>query len=418
MMAALSMSTTAAALFAPKKASWLAVVSHTDPRYGGLSTAVPRAGQDLNASGRFEMSLAAFCAPGEQFRPAGYDDAHQSFWPLSRAEWIVSPALRRRFDDMVQASDGLHLHGLWEASTAVGSRAALRQGRPYVLSAHGMLEPWALANKGWKKRIYAALIERKTVARANCLHALTEAEAAQYRAFGAEGPIAVIPNAVAVPEGLSSTRFFDTYPLLEGKRLLLYLGRLHPKKGLPHLLAAWARVAPKHPEAHLVLAGPDSEGTMESLQHTVTNEGLHDRVTFTGMLGAELKWSALVAAEVFVLPSFSEGLSMGVLEALGAGVPVVVTRNCNMPEVAELGAGWVVEPTAPELEATLEQVLQQSPEENQQMGESGRRLIASRYEPSCVAAQMAEVYDFVLYGRTPRQMKLQQRQEGGRPWHE
>ena len=377
---------------------WLAVVSHTDPRYGGLSSAVPRLSEAVGATGRFEVSLAAFCAPDEQVRPAGFDAAKLGFWPASRRAWLQSGSLRRRFAETVRQADGVHIHGLWEASTAVAGRVARSLGKPYLVSAHGMLEPWALANKRMKKMLYARLVERQIVARAACLHALTMAEAEQYRAFGAKNPIAVIPNAVEAPAQLSPEPFLEAFPQLRGRRLVLFMGRLHPKKGLHLLIEAWAHTSRRHPEAHLVLAGPDSEGTEAKLRAAIAAGGMQGSVLFAGMLDSERKWSALAAAECFVLPSFSEGLSMGALEAMGAGVPVLVTRNCNMPEVTGCDAGWEIGPNAAELAETLDDLLGRSPAENEATGARGAKLITSRYNPRNVASQMADLYEFVQTG--------------------
>ncbi len=382
------------------RSRWLSVVSHTDPRYGGLSTAVPRLGLSLAEVG-YQCSLAAFCAPGEAFRPEGYTDAQLSFWPTSRRQWFQSATLRQQFASTLRAADGVHIHGLWEMSTAVASRQSRREHRPYVLSAHGMLEPWALANKALKKKLYAALLERAHVREAACLHALTEAEARQYREFGARGPIAVVPNAVEVPAGQSSQLFLDAFPHLRGKRLVLFLGRLHPKKGLDLLAEAWLRVGREHPEAVLVLAGPDSEETQAKLEARLAGEIAAGRVIFTGMLSGPMKWSALAAAECFVLPSFSEGLSMSVLEAMGAGVPVLITHACHMPEVTAAGAGWEVDTRAEPLADALHGILSQTTEVNRATGERGAQLVAARYSPARVAEQMAALYEFALHGRRP-----------------
>lgn len=377
---------------------WLAVVSHTDPRYGGLSTAVPRLGLSLAGFGH-HVSLAAFCAPGEEYRPEDYTDAQVTFWPSSRRRWLESGKLRRQFAEVLRAAEGVHIHGLWEMSTAIASRRARREGRPYVLSAHGMLEPWALASKGWKKKAYAALLERAHVRHATCLHALTVAEAGQYREFGGRGPIAIVPNAVEIPEGRSPEMFLESFPGLRGRRLVLFLGRLHPKKGLDLLAEAWLRVGSQHPDAVLVLAGPDSEGTQAKLEARLGSEIAAGRVVLTGMLSGPMKWSALAAAEYFVLPSFSEGLSMSVLEAMGAGVPVLITHACHMPEVTAVGAGWEIEAAAEPLTGALDHVLTLSAEQNQATGEQGARLVADRYSPSRVAEQMSALYDFALSGR-------------------
>ncbi len=385
---------------------WLAVVSHLDPRYGGLSAVVPRLGLSLAESGHM-VSLAAFTAPGEEYRPAGYDDAGLSFWPSSRISWLRSAPLRERFRRLVGAAKGLHIHGIWETSTAVACRAARKAERPYIVSAHGMLEPWALRSKGLKKKLYASLLERTNLNQATCLHALTKVEAKQYRSFGARGPIAVIPNAVEVPPSLSPESFLDAFPELRGKRLILFLGRLHPKKGLDLLAGAWLRVTHEYPDAVLVLAGPDSEGTQARIEAQLHSPGREPNVVFAGMLQGDLKWSALAAAECFVLPSFSEGLSVGVLEALGAGLPVLVTRACNMPEVTRFHAGWEIEPDPEELTQAMRDVLQRTPEQNRATGLNGAELVRTRYHPRHIAAQTAALYDFVLTGKAAACLNIQ-----------
>ena len=385
---------------------WLTVLSHTDPRYGGLSSAVPRLSEAIGSAAHFDMAMAAFCAPGEHVRPEGLREQQLSFWPVSHGPWLKSAALRQQFAAQVREVDGLHIHGLWEASTAMASRTARRLGRPYLLSAHGMLEPWALANKRLKKQIYAGLVERKAVTNAACLHALTEAEAQQYRDFGAQGPVAIIPNAVQVPVELSAEPFFASFPGLRAKRIVLFLGRLHPKKGLDLLASAWGSIARSYPAAHLVLAGPDTLGTAAKLDHVFTAQGCENTVTFTGMLDEESKWSALAAAELFVLPSYSEGLSMGTLEALGAGVPVIVTRHCHMPDVTRQELGWEIEADVEALTAALNNALQSTPAQNKETGLRGSEWITKRYHPQYVATAMAEVYRYVLDGVPPTHVEL------------
>ena len=137
-------------------------------------------------------------------------------------------------------------------------------------------------------------------------------------------------------------RSLHAFPELRGRTILLFLGRVHFKKGLDLLLAAWARLEQQFPHATLVLAGPDAENSMAGVQDMVRQQGITRRVLCTGMLGADLKWSALAAAHCFVLPSYSEGLSVAVLEALSMGVPVIASDKCHVPEVEACGAGWVV----------------------------------------------------------------------------
>ena len=386
--------------------SWMQVVSHTDPRYGGLSAFVPALARVLSQkqesiesdSAGFNVSLAAFCNPDEHFRPEGISSQQLSFWASSRAAWMRDAVLRRSFEDQVGAADGLHIHGLWEVSTAVAGRAARTLGVPYILSAHGMLEPWALQAKRFKKLVYSALIERSNVAGAACLHALTRAEAGHYLRFGACSPIAIIPNAVEIPKHRDPEFFFDAFPVLRDRRIVLFLGRIHPKKGLDLLLEAWSALSPIYTDACLVIAGPDCEGTQASLETIIAGRGLKSSVIFTGMLSGAMKWSALAASEAFVLPSHSEGLSVGVLEAMGMGLPVLLTDPCNMPEVAEHRAGWQVLVDLHALSAALDELLANSQEANREIGSRGAALIASRYCWPVVADQFAALYRWVLDG--------------------
>ena len=389
---------------------WVEVVSHLHPKYGGLSAAVPALGQRLAHANNLDISLAAFCTPDEHFHPTGYDPAHLSYWPASRRPWLedrLRKQLRPAFLDQLRGSDGIHIHGLWEQSTSVAADAARALRIPYLISAHGMLEPWALQNKRLKKLLYARLIERPNVAHAACLHALTRAEASHYRNFGARSPIAIIPNGVDIPTRRDPQLFLNQFPAAaNARRIILFLGRLHPKKGLDILLQSWSTLATQHPDALLVLAGPDSESTQARLEAVIAQHNLQSSVLFTGMLNEAQKWSALAAAEAFVLPSYSEGLSVGVLEALGMSLPVIVTEPCNMPEVEEAQAGWQIQPNAVALTAALTELLENSPQTNAAIGANGAALINSRYTWPIVAAQMAELYRWLAGGPHPQTVEF------------
>ncbi len=385
---------------------WTEVLSHVDPRYGGLSAAVPALTAAIEAEGRYATRVAAFCLPEEQRVPDRMGAERISFWPVSRMVWLRDRGLRTRWEALVAASDGVHIHGLWEQSSASAAAAARREGKPYVVSAHGMLEPWALRNKRWKKRVYSALVERSVVQGAACLHALTRAEAVNYREYGAKGAIAIIPNGVRIPGEVSPEIFLAAHPQLRGKRLVLFLGRLHPKKGVDLLVDAWGELAGSWPEAHLVLAGPDEDGTRAKLEEQIATRGLRESVSFTGMLSGAIKWSALAAASCFTLPSHSEGLSMGVLEAMGMGLPVLVTEGCHMPEVLETGAGWQTRPMAGELATALGTFLCNSDGVNRAMGERGRRLVEERYSWESVGARMADLYSWLLGAPRPESLEV------------
>ena len=382
----------------PTQLHWLSVVTHLDPRFGGLSAVVPQLSHEIATREHVRMELAAFCAPGELYSTSSYPDVAISEWPTSRVKWFTDSDLKSRLGRLIGGANGLHLHGVWEQSTQVAAQLARARDVPYVVSAHGMLERWALRHKALKKKVYAALVERPTMERAACLHALTPAEAEDYRRFGCTAPIAVIPNGVRVPSQVTSAAFLRHYRDLEGKTIVLFLGRIHAKKGLDLLVRAWKEMASGHPEAVMVLAGPDFEGSRARLTALIEAEGLGAQVLFTGMLRGELKWSALAAATCFVLPSFSEGLSVSVLEAMGVGLPVIISTHCNLPEVAELGAGWVIPAEQAPLVLAIGDVLGQSRAANRAMGARGARFVQDHYNWGTVAEKMAAVYRWVSDG--------------------
>lgn len=389
-----------------RPAEWLHVIPHLDPRYGGLSAAVPQLASAVAAYSGRDVGIAAFCTDDEGETDAQYPDLTISRWPASRTAWFKERALQNRFQTQIDTASTVHVHGLWEHSTTVAASTSRLLNKPYILSAHGMLDRWALSNKGLKKAIYAALIERTNVSRASCLHALTESEVGDYRRFGATQPVVVIPNGVSIPRSIDAGAFLDLFPRLRGKRIVLFLSRIHYKKGLDVLVEAWRDVSAANPDAHLVLAGPDFENTRQRIQNSIDIHGLADSVLFAGMLDQRLKWSALAAAECFVLPSYSEGLSVAILEAMGCGVPVIITEQCNLPEVGRSAAGWTVQPTSEQIGSALSEMLSNSEAVNRSIGENGRQLVERNYSWPLIARKMSEVYSWLEGGASPLSVEL------------
>lgn len=386
---------------------WLNVVTHLDPKYGGLSSSVPELDSAVAAAGDFSVCLAGFCEHGEFFRPQTSAGVRVQHFPIEgRLPWRRDRQKAVEFNSIAEQAAGVHVHGLWQPSTALAAQTARKLGKPYIVTAHGMLERWALANKKLKKAVYMALTERANLRNAACLHALTRAEAGDYRRLGLQNPIAIIPNRVSIPENVCPGLLFDQFPELKGKRLIVFLGRIHYKKGLDILVQAWARVSREWPEAHLVLAGPDFENTKQKVETQIRALAVDSRVTFTGMLSGASKWSALAASELFVLPSYSEGLSVSVLEAMGISRPVLITENCNLPEVAENDCGWVIEAKQDALEQALRSALSSSSADRQMRGMRGHQLVQDRYSWATIGRQMSDVYRWVGGGAFPSSVEI------------
>lgn len=295
--------------------------------------------------------------------------------------------------------DLLHLHGLFTWPSQVARAFGRRTRRSVLVSPHGMLDPWALANSAWKKRVFRFLIEDDNLRRAACLHALCEPEAAQIRRLGFKNPVAIVPNGVELPdEDATPTAFLERFPRVRGRRVALFLGRIHPKKGLLHLVDAWATVKRDRRgmrEWMLVVAGPDQRGHQGAVAARVAHHDLVDDVEFTGPLHDDVKTSAFAAASAFVLPSFSEGLSLAILEAMASRLPVLVTRQCNI-DVEAFGGGLLADPTAASIARQLSAFLDLGEDERRQMGARGRREVEARYTWSRVAHDLVDAYGFVL----------------------
>jgi len=175
------------------------------------------------------------------------------------------------------------------------------------------------------------------------------------------------------------------------------LGRIHPKKGLDLLARAFGQLARECKDVHLIIVGPDERGYRGEVERLFVSEGVVEKVTFTGMLTGKEKLAALSRADIFVLPSYSEGFSMTILEVLAWGLLVIITHQCHFPEVAEVRAGIVIDPDSAQLAEAMIELLD-NPKLCEEMGNNGRRLVMERFTWDKIANQMIELYQRVLKG--------------------
>ena len=304
-------------------------------------------------------------------------------------------------------SDGedavVHVHGVWEPILRQATRAARSLGVPYIIAPHGMLHPWSLAQRKWKKKLALVLGYRKMLVGASAIHALNSDEATHVRALGLHQACHTLPNGVFLKEiqplpALGS--FFTHLSELGGKPYILFLSRLHYKKGLDRLADAFAILAAKIEHLHLVVAGPD-DGDELRFREMIKDHGLDARVHLVGPLWDKSKYAAMLDAACFCLPSRQEGFSVAIIEALAVGVPVVISDACCFGEVAEAGAGYVVtmadgqpKETVTALAQALERVLESQP--NTAMRKAGRELVKSRYTWPAIAKQSVKYYERMI----------------------
>ena len=307
-----------------------------------------------------------------------------------------APAMRRAALELVRQAVVVHGHGLYTGVNYIIGGEAIRQNKPFVYHIHGFFEPYILNRSRWKKRLVHALFEDANFRHVRLLRALTPVEADQIRVCGLKQPIVVAPNGLdpssfpkpADPDAPIPTPWVPN--LIKKRSRMLFLGRIHPKKGLDILISALATLPNFAKDWELVVAGPDELGHLAQIRQLVSDRNLADHVMFTGSISGPAKIALLHSADVFVLPSYSEGFPMSLLEAAACEVPVVATRTCNFPDVSVSETGWECDPTVVSLAATLSIALSATVSERKQRGQNGRRLLEHRYSWSSVINTLSD----------------------------
>ncbi|MEN7972435.1 MAG: glycosyltransferase [Verrucomicrobiota bacterium] len=329
---------------------------------------------------------------------------YPAFGPLQ-----TSPRLRSMLAR--SGADLVHVHGIWLDSQWAAMQHQKKNNIPVVVSPRGMLDPWAIGNSAWKKRWVGKLFARRALEQATCIHALCRSEAESIRAYGLKTPIAVIPNGVELPALQTSSgetpvrrnsRESAHAVSASSKKQLLFLGRIHPKKGLEQLLRAWA----KNPgswrgEWELLIAGWDDGGHEQGFKDFAAKLGIESSVSFVGPQYGDEKEALLRSVNAFILPSFSEGLPMSVLEAWSFGLPVVMTDFCNIPEGFGANAAIRIEPDSESIADGLLMLMDMADDNLETMGLNGRKLVEQEFTWSGIAEKMQQVYDWCLTGTNP-----------------
>jgi len=312
------------------------------------------------------------------------------------------------FEEVVQRvePDIVHLHGIWSMALHRCAVACRRLGIMYVIAPRGMLEPWSLKQKWLKKRIARWLYQDRDLKCAAALHATAGSEAEQFRKLGFKNPIIVSPNGVNVPIKFEPRNTPNT------RKRVLFVSRMHPKKGVMELVEAWAKVMSEGVEecrsggvkdwdVELVYTvNGDFEREYEAkVKAKVKESGLEDQFIFTGALNDDEKWKAYARADLFVLPTYSENFGIVVAEALWAGVPVITTKGTPWSELDERGCGWWIDVGVESLAVALKEAMPLDDAQLREMGARGRKLVEEKYTWNAVVKAMVKGYEEVLNGR-------------------
>jgi glycosyltransferase involved in cell wall biosynthesis len=376
----------------------LHVIPSLEQETGGPAQIIPALCRSLWTAG-VDVALCTFKRNERSVTVSAKAEPFRIQWqkPFSKSRQIPTIRYFQHLRQELGSVDLVHLNSLWNPMISLTASACRQAGVPYLVSPLGMLQHTALKRSRMLKRCYYWLLERHTLSGARAVHFFTDAEALDSRQLvtGKTVPV-VIPNGVDpnLAANVTAGRFRQTYPSLQGRRILLFLGRLHPSKGLDLQLRALAVVVKHFPEVMWVLVGPD-QGEWVHLSRTISTLGLQSHVLWTGQLSHRTCLEALVDADVFLLTSLHEAHSMAMNEALAVGVPVILTDTVQFDPIQEWGAGSIVPRSAEPLADAISNVLK-SDLLSQKMREAGRRLAFEYLAWPKIAVRMADTYENIL----------------------
>ena len=389
----------------------LHVIPYMHPSTGGPPVVVENFVAEAGRLGHSSeiLSTTKYCRGDERSLKARLDElAPTTLLTELQTLPFVSRSAGAVIDAHVRRADLVHVHTLWRPLNIAARYACLRHDRPYVVMPHGMLDPYSLSVKALKKSLYLRLFESRNMARAQRMIYTTSEEERLAALAGLR-----LPPGEIVPLGArtSSTstgdlrlRFLLRYPQAEGKRRLLFLGRLHHKKGLDRILSSLSKVKQAIPNVLLIVVGTGEPEYEKHIRKFVSALDLDAHVLFTGHLDGELKWASFAAAELFLLPSRQENFAITVAEAMQMGVPVVITDKVNTwPYVEEAGAGIVL--TEREIDALLPRAMEALLTDDAaraKMAMQGSRYAREKLTWHASAQKLLACYNQVLSGEVRR----------------
>lgn len=316
--------------------------------------------------------------------------------------YMYTPDLRAVLRPMLPTIDIVHTQMPFVYPTQAAARLAIAKRTPLFYSQRGVFDPSRLRFRGLKKSLYLRLVERPIMRRATGLVALTPEEVRSFQAQGVNTPIHLVPNGIEVARFRRSARSgaLAEMGIADGHKVILFMARLHELKGPELAVDAFMSIAQRHPAAVLVVAGNDEQHLLPALRARVADRNLSSRFIAPGMITGERKLDLLGRADLFVLPSVGEGLSMATLEALASGTPAIISRECNLPIVAEAGAGAVVGRSRSEFADALSKFLE-DPAMLEQAKERAYVLARDHFGWTPILERLEAIYAEALHRQEP-----------------
>ncbi len=305
----------------------------------------------------------------------------------TKLEQFFATKGRQAIKKKLTGLEAIHLHGLWRPLLKIAATLAIRNKIALIITPHGMLDPWSMEQKKYKKKIALWLGWQTILNKCTFLHALNREEKKLLYPLNLRCKIKIFPNGVfrqnylALPD---KGAFYKRHPALNNSPYILFLSRLHFKKGLDYLIDAFAEFSTYNNKFHLVIAGPN-DGAKSMLMNKIKEYKLSDKVHLVGALYEDDKFSALIDANCFCLPSRQEGFSIAITEALAVGTPVIISENCNFPEVSNARAGLIFPLQQSGIVSAMKTISELSDFDRSEMSENARKLVFENYDWSSIS---------------------------------
>jgi len=327
--------------------------------------------------------LEVIVAAGKTSNPIVIDGVKIKFFETTILNWFSMTKEFHTFLDY-EKPNIVHINGIWSPQNWGFQKVAQELGIKVIVSPHGMLEPWIMEHNPWKKKIAMFLYQNKAIQRADHIHATAQMEADNVKNLGFSNHISIIPNGIDLTEIKKVKKVY-------GRKKMVFLSRIHPKKGIELLLEAWRSMDTM--DWTLEIAGNGEVDYIRTL--TQSAKGLKN-VRFVGPQYGEAKWDFLRSADVMVLPTYSENFGIVVAEAFAVGVPVITTKGTPWEDLESYKCGWWIELSVSNLKQILGEVTQASAEQIKTMGSNGRLLVKDKYDIKAVAKNMRVLYQKIL----------------------
>ncbi len=309
----------------------------------------------------------------------------------------LTHALRRNLNNF----DIVYLPAVWNYPTTISAYYCRKYKKPYIIAPKGVLFPYTKSKNAWKKWPYYKLFAERDIKNATAIHYTAEDEANKCHTLFLElkNQAIIIPNGIELSEFTNlPTRdnLWKRYPILKDKKIILFLGRINWIKGLDLFVKTYSRLARERNEVHLMIVGPDENNYIEKVKKWLRNEGIFERVTFTGILSGKRKLEAFAGSDVFVLPSYSESFGMAVVEAMACNLPVIISDQVGIyKEVENAKAGIIIHTKPNELYNALMKILDNK-QESLEMARRGRKMVEEYFASEKVADKMIKVFEEII----------------------